>query len=207
MFSYSSANGYDLPSRIGKLRLESYDDDNWFGISVNDAKDHLRLDLNDDDNYIQSLIDISVAMIEQYTRRFYRAADYKVHLDQFPYDYIDLQFAGISEVTSVKYNNAAGTEVTLSSDDYDIDLKHEPARIYIAKSKTWPTTENAPNSVTISFSAGSDTTDNIEKPLVHAMKLLIGHFYENRQTVSDRVHYKMPMAIEYLINPYRILEL
>ena len=207
MFTYISANGYDLPSRIGKLRLESYDDDNWFGISVNDAKDHLRVDLNDDDNYIQSLIDISVAMIEQYTRRFYRAADYKVHLDQFPYDYIDLQFGGIKEFTGIIYNDAAGTEVTLPSADYDVDLKHEPARIYIAKSKTWPTTENAPNSVTISFSAGSENTDNIEKPLVHAMKLLIGHFYENRQTVSDRVHYKMPMAIEYLINPYRILEL
>ncbi len=207
MFTYISANGYDLPSRIGKLRLDSYDDDNWLGISVNDAKDHLRVDLNDDDAYIQSLIDISVAMIEQYTRRFYRAADYKVHLDQFPYDYIDLQFGGINEFTGIRYNDAAGTEVILPSADYDVDLKHEPARIYIAKSKTWPTTENAPNSVTISFSAGSENTDNIEKPLVHAMKLLIGHFYENRQTVSDRVHYKMPMAIEYLINPYRILEL
>ena len=159
MFTYISANGYDLPSRIGKLRLESYDDDNWFGISVNDAKDHLRVDLNDDDNYIQSLIDISVAMIEQYTRRFYRAADYKVHLDQFPYDYIDLQFGGIKEFTGIIYNDAAGTEVTLPSADYDVDLKHEPARIYIAKSKTWPTTENAPNSVTISFSAGSENTD------------------------------------------------
>ena len=207
MFTYISAHGYDLPSRIGKLRLDSYDDDNWLGISVNDAKDHLRVDLNDDDAYIQSLIDISVAMIEQYTRRFYRAADYKVHLDQFPYDYIDLQFGGINEFTGIRYNDAAGTEVILPTADCDVDLKHEPARIYIAKSKTWPTTENAPNSVTISFSAGSENTDNIEKPLVHAMKLLIGHFYENRQTVSDRVHYKMPMAIEYLINPYRILEL
>lgn len=207
MFTYSSANGYDLPSRIGKLRLDSYDDDNWLGITLSEAKDHLRVDLSDDDVYIQTLIDISVAMIEQYTRRFYRAADYKVYLDQFPYDYIDLQFAGISSVDSVKYNDNDGTEITLTTDDYDVDTKHEPARIYIAKSKTWPTTENKPNSVTIAFSAGEETDDNIEKPIIHAMKLLIGHFYENRQTVSDRVHYEMPMAIEYLINPYRILEL
>jgi uncharacterized phage protein (predicted DNA packaging) len=44
----------------------------------------------------------------------------------------------------------------------------------------------------------------IPKGLVHAAKMLVAHFYENRETVVVGVSVnKLPLAYEHLIEPYK----
>lgn len=49
-------------------------------------------------------------------------------------------------------------------------------------------------------------TTGIPASILHAMKLLIGHFYENREeTIVGTVISKVPMAVEALLNNYRFI--
>ena len=48
-----------------------------------------------------------------------------------------------------------------------------------------------------------DINNNIPKPLIHAMKVLIAHFYENREPVLIGASViTMPYTLEYLLDPY-----
>ena len=48
----------------------------------------------------------------------------------------------------------------------------------------------------------SDYNDNLPKPIVHAMLLLIGNFYANRETVAFASAHELPLSYEYLLSPY-----
>ncbi|HLO59828.1 MAG TPA: head-tail connector protein [Bacteroidales bacterium] len=49
-----------------------------------------------------------------------------------------------------------------------------------------------------------EVEDEIPKGLVHAMKIIIGHFYLVREPVSIGVNVvKIPFSYEYLIAPYK----
>lgn len=66
---------------------------------------------------------------------------------------------------------------------------------------------------TILFSFGTDLTDEPDNSLIvsESIKLgallLIGHWYENRETTTKLQLSKVQMATEYLWNPYRIIAL
>lgn len=48
-----------------------------------------------------------------------------------------------------------------------------------------------------------DESNNLPLPLVHAMKLLIGNFYENREPVAVGVSVAtLPYSFEYLLDSY-----
>lgn len=48
----------------------------------------------------------------------------------------------------------------------------------------------------------SGYNDNLPKPIVHAMLLLVGNFYANRETVAFASAYELPLSYEYLLSPY-----
>lgn len=48
----------------------------------------------------------------------------------------------------------------------------------------------------------SDYNDKLPRPIVHAMLLLIGNFYANRETVAFASTNELPLSYEYLLSPY-----
>ena len=48
-----------------------------------------------------------------------------------------------------------------------------------------------------------DVDGNIPAPLVHGMKILLSHFYENREAVAIGISVaSIPYSFEYLFDPY-----
>lgn len=43
----------------------------------------------------------------------------------------------------------------------------------------------------------------IPKPIQHAAMLLVGHWYENREATSERKLEEVPLAVSYLLTPYK----
>jgi uncharacterized phage protein (predicted DNA packaging) len=44
--------------------------------------------------------------------------------------------------------------------------------------------------------------DEIPPPILHAIRMMVGHLYNNRESVSETKMYEVPMAISYLLGPY-----
>ena len=103
----------------------------------------------------------------------------------------------VASITSVKYVDEIGSEVTITSDQYIIDIISEPARIQ--STAGWFAAAGVVNQVIVRYVVGTDVS-SIPKPLIQGMMLVISDLYDQR---NDRVK-ALPTASEYLWNPYRI---
>jgi uncharacterized phiE125 gp8 family phage protein len=177
-------------------------------ISLAEAKAFLRVDsdYDDDDAYITSLIGVATNVVEQFTRRRLITQTYNIYYDEFP-PYMDLQVGNVASVTHVKYYDTDNTLQTLDTSEYDVDIRVKPGRIYQAEDGNFPNTYERANSVEVEFIVGSAASD-VEDAIKQAMYIVIGRYYENRQDVvmGTQVN-ELPLMVEHLLTPYRLLEL
>ena len=173
-------------------------------ITLTEAKNFLRVDHSDDDTLISALISASREMCEQYTRRILVTTTIDEYFDKFPMNrwenlsnLIYLSRGPVASITSVKYVDEIGSEVTITSDQYIIDTISEPARIQ--STAGWFAAAGVVNQVIVRYVVGTDVS-SIPKPLIQGMMLVISDLYDQR---NDRVK-ALPTASEYLWNPYRI---
>jgi uncharacterized phiE125 gp8 family phage protein len=63
----------------------------------------------------------------------------------------------------------------------------------------WPSINERAGNIRVTMVVGWDNTDNIPAILKTAIKLLIGHYYENREEVTDLKLMAIPEGIDRLI--------
>lgn len=177
---------------------------------------HLRLDdfasaeEHPDYTLVQSLIKTARKHLEGkdgWLGRAFITQKWDLYMDAFPCDgIIRIPLPPLQEIVEIHYTDCAGTEQLLDDSNYLVDTVSEPARVTPAYSKVWPSTRQQINAVRITFLAGyGDEPENIEEPLLQAMLLLIGHYYEHREAVSEAQSIQtLPMAVDALCAPYRI---
>jgi len=177
-------------------------------ISLSEAKAFLRIDsdYDDDNTYITSLINVATQVVEEFTRRRLMTQTYNIFYDEFP-PYIDLQIGEVASVTHIKYYDEDNTLQTLATDQYDVDTRVRPGRIYQSNTGDFPNTYERPNAIEVEFIVGGSASD-VPAPIVQAIYIIVGRYYENRQDVvmGTQVN-ELPLMVEYLLTPYRFLEL
>ncbi len=172
-------------------------------ITLADAKEHLRVSHSADDDYITALTITARRWCEGLTRRQLVQATLEYTLDGFPArGEIEIPRPPLVSVTSIKYTDTDGSEATWSSSLYTVDARSTPGRIYPAYGQTYPQTRAEPNAVRILFVAGYSETP---ADLVHAMKTVIGHWYQHRSAVQAGTQFHdVPKTAEYLAKPLAV---
>ena len=177
-------------------------------ISLSEAKAFLRIDsdYDDDNTYITSLINVATQVVEEFTRRRLMTQTYNIFYDEFP-SYIDLQVGDVASVSHIKYYDADNTLQTLAADQYDVDTKVRPGRIYESEDGDFPNTYERPNAVEVEFIVGGTASD-VPAPIIQSIYIIVGRYYENRQDVvmGTQVN-ELPLMVDHLLTPYRLLEL
>lgn len=167
------------------------------------AKNHLRVDIDDDDTLIGNLITAARKYFEETSRRSLITQTWRLNLDEWPEgDEILLPRPPLQSVTSVVYKDSAGDSTTWSSDAYIVDTDSEPGRIVLAYGESWPSVTLLPaNPIVITYVAGyGDNASDVPEQMIQAIRLLIGHFYENREgTVGGTIIRDVPMTVDSLI--------
>lgn len=160
------------------------------------------------DPYLGVLIAVARHQAEAYTRRALITQTWDLTLDRFPIsscEHIVIPRPRLQSVTYVQYIDTAGATQTWSSTKYDVDSKSEPSRILPAYGEVYPDARAVMNAVTIRFVAGYGSAPTVPENIKSAMKLIIGHLYEHRETVLVGAQpFEMPLSAEYLLQPHRI---
>lgn len=190
-------------------------------ITTDQAKAHCRIYDSDDDTYIETLIETAVEHCETISGRAFCTQTVTLTRDDFGSGAVlDLPRAPLQSVTSVKYTPLdTGVELTFSSSNYRVDTATEPGRIVLRDGCDWPSDELIEvNGVTIVYVAGYGTALSGSTPIhgrpatmplqiVHALLLLIGHWYENREAIGDQSagnQMPVPMAFDSLLAQHRL---
>lgn len=98
-------------------------------------------------------------------------------------DIIHLPKRPLQSVTHVKYYDETETLQTLSTSIYDVDLADRAVRL--GYMQNWPLTIDNWNAATVTYVVGYTSASTV--PAIHkqAMRLLIGHYFENRDMLMS----------------------
>lgn len=183
-------------------------------IRVADLKNDIKVDadLTADDYLVAGLITAARRWAEGFLRRALITQTLEVVFDKWPENsVIKVPRAPLQSVASVKYYDEDDTEATLSSGSYFVDTVSEPGRIVLNSGESWPSTALRPaNGVIVQFVAGyGDDEGDVPADMVHAIRLLVGHWYENREAVATTgaVPKEIPFGVEALLWMDRVKEM
>lgn len=181
---------------------------------LGEAKHHLRINANDDDAYVKTLITAAREQAEDYTHRALINQTWKLYLGMFPFntpgafpDAIIVPKPPLSSVTSITYTDTSGVSQTVDASDYDVDTASEQGRITPAFGEVWPTARDAPNSVVVTFVAGyGSAATSVPTRIKQGMLIAIGDMYENRESiVIGTISSQVAQSAQTLWNPYRVM--
>ena len=166
------------------------------------AKQHMSVEISDDDTMITNFITAARLWCEHFTRRAFVTQTWTLKLDKFPTEFRVL-LPPLQSVTSIQYIDVDGATQTLATSEYTVDSDSEPGRIVEAFEKAWPSTRDVINAVTLTFVAGYGNASTVPEEVKLAIKMLVGHWYENRESFALMAPREVPMATEHLLWPLR----
>lgn len=175
-------------------------------ITIGEAKAHMNIDFSDDDALIEMIIGAAQDAVENETGRKLVTATVTQNRDAFA-TCMELDYTAQS-VTSITYIDTDEATQTLAATEYDVDTDRTPALITLAYGKSYPSTLDTNNAVTITYKTGfGDNAEDVPAALRAAMLLLIAHLYENREATAPININTVPMTTKFLIAPYRLYNL
>jgi len=173
-------------------------------ISLTEAKEHLRVDHNFDDALISELIKAAREIAEQHTSRPLITQTQILYTDDL-IGVIELK-PNLQSVTAVRYIDESGTQQTLAQSEYSVSTSDVIGTVFESVDKSWPSVKSGKNAVEIEFICGYGMPDDVPSPIKIAIKMMIAHWYENREATTVGVSTtETPMAVDLLLNPYRVL--
>ena len=179
-------------------------------ITLIEAKNFLRVDLDDDDTYISSLITSAREYCESITMRALGTQDFELILDNFPSikDFFEIPRPPLQKINTAQYRNSFGEIKDIDPLTILFDYDTEPGRIVLAYNRFWPIFIPYPaGAVIINYTAGYNVQNPMPIGIKQAMLLLIGQWYTNREPMVDRRLTELKYSIDALLAPYRVLTL
>ena len=192
-----------LPQRGLVRQTESLEDRLWI-VSLDDAKEHLRVLHNDDDTYITSLIYASQLTAEYYSNIDFTSDNWLFTCDTWEQT-LSIPYQKVFKITSLKYydDNGALQGLTANTDFYS-DAGSLPARITLTDGTTYPSLRNGTGNILIHFQ--TDILDyRMDAHAKQAVMIMIADMYENRQSVVvGRIASSIPKTSQYLLDTIKI---
>lgn len=177
-------------------------------VSLEEAKAHCRVDHDDENAILTGLVTAATSLLDGYSGVLGRALinqTWRVNLCSWPPCRIRLPLSPVSAISSIKYFDAANVERTLNAANYA--LFEDALSSYAGWSSTasLPSLFEREDAVAVEFVAGyGATTDKVPEAIRLAAKMLVGSWYEGRETtVVGTTAQTLPFAVDALISPFR----
>lgn len=188
------------PLNTSMLQLITKEDDPTTLIPLADLKTHCRVEHTADDVYITGLMGAAISFIENESQRDFFPSTWE---EQFPYfpgcytPHLHLIQSPLSTISHVKYYDTDNTLQTMDSESYSV-MKPTNVRgfIFPSESNYWPSTYCRPDAVQVRYTTGWAT---VPAPFVHAVKLLVGAWYEHREGETSLQTKQLELGVSRLI--------
>jgi uncharacterized phiE125 gp8 family phage protein len=183
-------------------------------LTLDQVKDHLKVEHDEDDLILDQLIDAAVSHFDGRDGILGRALveqTWELRLDRFP-PCVEIPLPPLVRIEEIAYLDEQGAERTLTEDiDYQVEAGGwGKAMVAPAYNKTWPPTRPVPGAVRIVFTAGywrpsADSPAEVDPgavapDLVTCLKMQVEIFYGKKPDKAELLQ----RAIDALSAKYRI---
>lgn len=170
-------------------------------VTLAELRLHTRMDVTDADTALQLALAGAHGHAEHYTQTSIGAQVLELALDRFPAGGIELPRGPVVSITSVKYTDEAGAEITIDPSAYSLDDYAPTAWLMPAYGTTWPATLPVANAVRVRYAAGRDATAPAVKS---ALLLMTGHLFNNPDGVASGNLAELPLGIQSLLDTVKV---
>ena len=186
-------------------------------ITLTEAKSHLRVTHDLEDDTIESLIKVAREVCEGKSNRSYVQQTWMLTFDEWPTNPFELKRPPLQSVTKIEYKKEDGTLVEWDSSNYAVDDVSFIPKVYLNNDYEIPSDDLYPvNAIQITYVAGyepddsgetTDYTASIPERYKHAIKLLIGEWYEFREEIvgTGAVPKSIPDGVMSLLGGDRVI--
>lgn len=167
---------------------------------VAELKNHLRIahDTSEDET-LELYIIAARDFFEKATNRALVTQTWELYRRSFA-PCIEIPLPPLRQVNSVKYIDVNGDTQTVATSVYQVDNVSQPGRLLLRAGQSWPTPKTQENAVIIEFEAGFGGAAEVPEMLKHGMKILCGHWYENRSAVAiGNIVNDLPLSVQSII--------
>ena len=168
-------------------------------VSVDDVKNHARIDIDDDDVLVENKIKAARELCETYIKRAFVSRTLRLTLDEMPAWEFYLPRPPLVSVTSVKYIDSSGTQQTISASDYSVDIYTEPGRITPAYGLSWPSGRAHTNAIEVIYVAGYGAAASVPQSIKDAIAMTVTQYYWNRGDEGDKPLTEIPRGAKSLL--------
>ena len=191
---------FKLPFKVYIMRYTRTITATWEPVTIDDARDHCRVTVTTDDSYLEALVAVAREKIEYDTKRCIVESDFLGYLHKFPAGDIIIQQSPVSAISKVEYLDG-GSYSEWATAKWGKDLVGQPARLCPVNGESWPDADTALNTVKITFVAGYASAAAVPQRIKQAIKLLVGHWYANRQEVVTGTQVNIvPVGYENIVS-------
>ena len=172
-------------------------------LTLAEIKAQCRVDEATDDALLTSLQVAARQYVENRTAHILCGRAFYLEASSFPsgYDPLVLPIGAVQSVTSITYVDTAGAVQTWASDQYRTQTNLLQARIRPALNLyAYPSTAVIDDAVRIAVVAGYANQAAVPEMAKHAIRLLVAHWYENREAVvNGTISSDVKLTVEALL--------
>lgn len=162
-------------------------------VSRLDARNHCRIDLPDDDAWLDRAISAARLWCEERSGRAFVTQTWRLWLNRFPEHgdrlgpFIEVPKPRLLSVPEIGYVDADGDGQVLDPSKYVVESRREPGLVVPARGSAWPyalETPGALNAVYVEFECGYGAASDVDSRAKQAILTLVAHWYRNRESVA-----------------------
>ena len=173
-------------------------------LTLEDAKAHLRVTHDGDDETISQLVAAARGICEGYTGLALITRGISLYMDAWEKDIAPLPQPPLQSVSAIKVYDASGVPDIFPPTSYAVDAHSRPGRVKMTCAPPLPGQKMS--GIEIAYAAGfGDAPEDIPSALKEGMKKIIAYLYLNRGDAPEsalRASGALP-----LFQPYRVLVL
>ena len=170
-------------------------------ISLAETKAQMRVESSDDDAIIQRLIASAVAFVDA------QGALGKAMITQTWGQWLSpnpgtvyLSLGPVQSVSAIKYYDVDGALQTATLADFNVF--GTPNRISVSPKSgyAWPVTQTRDDAIKIEYIIGyGSSSTSVPETVRHALMMLVAHWYDMRETSTEKQMYDLPYGFTDMI--------
>jgi len=171
-------------------------------LTLAEAEAHCRLGPDEDSEYLTSLIRAVAALFERESKQALMATDYVSVFSGWSGTLTNLKTPIVADSLRINYTTAGFPDAALPVELYALSSLR-PDALYLLG--TMPALLSGfPEAVRVKYRAGYETADQVPPEIKQWLKLVLLHYYENRQpSLLGLTMQEVPMSAKYIMDLIR----
>ncbi len=173
-------------------------------VSVAECKEHMRVTSSSEDTLIEEMLNAAVAMTDAQGAlgRAMVTQTWRQYVGNAPGE-VMLAMTPVGSVSAIGYIDTDGATQSANVSDFDVIGTNQATMVSPKAGASWPTADDRADAIWVDYTAGYGGAADVPATLKQAVKMLVAHWYGQRETAAADAMQTVPHGYDALVGVER----